>query len=69
MKDAYSFNIDEESLQETYLAMRETYKKVLERIGLQYKISTAESGSSGGDSSEEFHVLAENVEDTMSLSD
>ena len=34
MKDSYSFNIDEESLQETYLLMRETYKKVLERIGL-----------------------------------
>ena len=38
MKDSYSFNIDEESLQETYLLMRETYKKVLERIGLEYKI-------------------------------
>ena len=35
MKDSYSFNIDEESLQETYLLMRETYKKVLERIGLE----------------------------------
>ncbi len=37
MKDSYSFNIDEESLQETYILMRETYKKVLERIGLEYK--------------------------------
>jgi prolyl-tRNA synthetase len=69
MKDAYSFNIDEESLQETYLTMRETYKKVLERIGLQYKISAADSGSIGGDSSEEFHVLAENGEDTIAISD
>ena len=68
MKDSYSFNIDEESLQETYLAMRETYKKVLERIGLQYKISAADSGSIGGDSSEEFHVLAENGEDTIAIS-
>ena len=52
MKDSYSFNIDEESLQETYLIMRETYKKVLERIGLEYKISAADSGAIGGDSSE-----------------
>ena len=43
MKDSYSFNIDEESLQETYLIMRETYKKVLERIGLQYKISACKT--------------------------
>ena len=42
MKDSYSFNNDEESLQETYLLMRETYKKILERIGLDYKISAAD---------------------------
>ena len=69
MKDAYSFNIDEESLQETYLIMRETYKKILERIGLEYKISAADSGAIGGDSSEEFHVLADNGEDTIAVSD
>ena len=69
MKDSYSFNIDEESLQETYLLMRDTYKKVLERIGLEYKISAADSGTIGGDSSEEFHVLAENGEDTIAVSD
>ena len=69
MKDSYSFNINEESLQETYILMRETYKKVLERIGLEFKISSADSGSIGGDSSEEFHVLAENGEDTIAVSD
>ena len=69
MKDSYSFNIDEESLQETYLTMRNTYKKILERIGLDYKISAADSGAIGGDSSEEFHVLAENGEDTIAISD
>ena len=68
MKDSYSFNIDEDSLQETYLNMRETYKRVLERIGLDYKISAADSGAIGGDSSEEFHVLAENGEDTIAVS-
>ena len=69
MKDSYSFNIDEESLQETYLLMRDAYKKILERIGLEYKISAADSGAIGGDSSEEFHVLAENGEDTIAVSD
>ena len=69
MKDSYSFNIDEESLQETYLIMREAYKRILDRIGLEYKISAADSGAIGGDSSEEFHVLAENGEDTIAVSD
>ena len=69
MKDAYSFNMDEESLQETYLAMREAYKTILERIGLEFKISAADSGAIGGDSSEEFHVLADNGEDTIAVSD
>ncbi|MDB9841434.1 proline--tRNA ligase [Gammaproteobacteria bacterium] len=69
MKDSYSFNIDEASLQETYLLMRNTYKKILERIGLEYKIVKADSGAIGGDASEEFHVLAENGEDTIAISD
>ena len=69
MKDSYSFNIDEASLQETYILMRNTYKKILERIGLEYKIVKADSGAIGGDTSEEFHVLAENGEDTIAISD
>ena len=69
MKDSYSFNIDEASLQETYILMRNTYKKILERIGLEYKIVKADSGAIGGDASEEFHVLAENGEDTIAISD
>ena len=69
MKDSYSFNLDEISLQETYLVMRNTYKKILERIGLEYKIVKADSGAIGGDTSEEFHVLAENGEDTIAVSD
>ena len=69
MKDSYSFNINEESLQETYIEMRNTYKKILERIGLEYKIVKADSGAIGGDISEEFHVLAENGEDTIAVSD
>ena len=68
MKDSYSFNIDEACLQSTYLTMRNTYKNILERIGLDYKIVAADSGAIGGDASEEFHVLAETGEDTIAVS-
>jgi len=69
MKDSYSFGIDEKSLQNSYELMRKTYKNILEKIGLDYKIVKADSGAIGGDVSEEFHVLAENGEDTIAVSD
>ena len=69
MKDSYSFNINEDSLNQSYLVMKETYKKIIERLGLEYKIVKADSGSIGGDTSEEFHVIAENGEDTIAISD
>jgi prolyl-tRNA synthetase len=69
MKDSYSFNLDEGSLNETYNLMKETYKKILQRLGLKFKIVKADSGAIGGDTSEEFHVLAENGEDTIAVSD
>ncbi len=69
MKDSYSFNLDEGSLNESYVLMKEAYKKILDRLGLQFKIVKADSGAIGGDASEEFHVLAENGEDTIAISD
>ena len=69
MKDSYSFNLDEDSLNESYILMKEVYKKILDRLGLQFKIVKADSGAIGGDASEEFHVLAENGEDTIAISD
>lgn len=69
MKDSYSFGIDEKSLQDSYELMRKTYKNILEKIGLDYKIVKADSGAIGGDVSEEFHVLAENGEDVLAVSD
>ena len=69
MKDSYSFNLNEESLNESYLAMKEAYKKILDRLGLKFKIVKADSGAIGGDASEEFHVLADNGEDTIAISD
>ena len=69
MKDSYSFNLNEESLNESYLAMKEAYKKILDRLCLKFKIVKADSGAIGGDASEEFHVLADNGEDTIAVSD
>ena len=69
MKDSYSFNLNEESLAESYLLMKNTYKKNIERLGLKFKIVKADSGAIGGDVSEEFHILAENGEDTIAVSD
>jgi len=69
MKDAYSFHIDEESLQDTYQKMHETYCKIFDRIGLDYRSVEADSGSIGGNSSHEFHVLAESGEDEIAFSD
>ena len=69
MKDSYSFNLNEESLAESYLLMKNTYKSIIDRLGLKFKIVKADSGAIGGDTSEEFHILAENGEDTIAISD
>jgi prolyl-tRNA synthetase len=68
MKDAYSFNLTRESLQETYLEMRDAYIRIFDRIGFDYRLVSADSGSIGGDSSHEFHVLADSGEDDIAFS-
>ena len=68
MKDAYSFSVNEKCLDESYINMRNAYKQILKNIGLDFKIVKADSGAIGGDASEEFHVLAENGEDTIAIS-
>ncbi|MGH8272870.1 MAG: proline--tRNA ligase, partial [Gammaproteobacteria bacterium] len=65
MKDAYSFHLDENSLDETYTRMREAYAHILARIGLEYRVVEADNGAIGGNASHEFHVLAEAGEDTI----
>lgn len=67
MKDAYSFHLDQECLNDTYQTIREAYKAVFNRLGLDYKIVKADSGAIGGEISEEFHVLAESGEDTLAF--
>lgn len=69
MKDAYSFHIDEQSLKETYQLMHQTYCNIFDRIGFDYRPVLADSGTIGGDSSHEFHVLAESGEDAICFSD
>lgn len=68
MKDAYSFHIDEVSLNETYEEMHSTYCKIFDRIGLDYRPVQADTGSIGGNASHEFHVLADSGEDDIAFS-
>ncbi len=68
MKDAYSFHIDETSLNETYEEMHATYCKIFDRIGLDYRPVQADTGSIGGSASHEFHVLADSGEDNIAFS-
>ena len=69
MKDAYSFHMDEESLGQTYQVMHRTYCNIFDRLGFDYRPVLADSGAIGGDSSHEFHVLAESGEDAICFSD
>ena len=69
MKDAYSFHMNQESLQETYDLMYDTYCAIFDRLGLAYRAVAADSGSIGGNTSTEFHVLADSGEDAIVFSD
>ena len=69
MKDAYSFHQDEECLRKTYQDMKNAYKSIICELGLEYKNVVADSGAIGGTTSEEFHIIAENGEDFLAVSD
>lgn len=69
MKDAYSFHLSQESLQETYDCMYQTYSRIFDRLGLQYRAVEADTGAIGGSASHEFQVLAEAGEDLIFYSD
>jgi len=68
MKDAYSFHVGQESLQATYDVMFKTYNNIFNRLGLEFRAVMADSGSIGGNSSHEFHVLADSGEDAIAVS-
>ena len=65
MKDAYSFDVDPESLDKSYQAMYDAYCRVFKRCGLEYVIVEAESGEMGGSGSHQFTVPCESGEDTI----
>lgn len=69
MKDAYSFHLSQESLQNTYDAMYKAYCKVFDKIGVQYRVVEADTGAIGGSASHEFQLLAETGEDVIFYSD
>jgi prolyl-tRNA synthetase len=68
MKDAYSFHIDQASLQSTYKAMHQAYSNIFNHLGLTFRAVIADSGSIGGAVSHEFHVLADSGEDAIAFS-
>lgn len=69
MKDAYSFHLNKASLDETYQIMHQTYCRIFDRLGLDYRPVQADSGAIGGSLSHEFHVLADSGEDAIAFSD
>lgn len=68
MKDAYSFHTTQESLQETYDVMYQTYSNIFTRLGLDFRPVQADTGSIGGSASHEFQVLAASGEDDIVFS-
>ncbi len=62
MKDLYSFDVDEAGLEDSYQAMYRAYTRIFTRCGLKFRPVEADSGAIGGNSSQEFMVLAENGE-------
>ncbi len=65
MKDAYSFDLDEKGLNDSYNEMYNAYKKIFARLGINYKIVKSDTGFTGGLLSEEFQALADIGEDKL----
>ena len=69
MKDAYSFDCDEEGLEVAYQKMRQAYNNIFNRCGLKFKAVEADSGTIGGSYSHEFMVLADSGEEGIAFCD
>ena len=69
MKDAYSFDVDEDGMQESYQKMFDAYHKIFDRVGLKYNVVRADTGVMGGLLSEEFQAITETGEDILVLCD
>ncbi len=69
MKDAYSFHLDQASLESTYATMYAAYTRIFTRLGLDFRPVQADTGSIGGQGSHEFHVLAQSGEDVIAYAE
>ena len=69
MKDAYSFDLDQDGLETSYQKMHAAYTAIFERLGLEFRVVDADSGEIGGSRSQEFHVLADSGEDAIAYCD
>ena len=69
MKDAYSFDLSPEGMQASYDRMYDAYRRIFDRLGLDYRAVEADTGAIGGSRSMEFHVLASSGEDAIAFSD
>ena len=67
MKDAYSFDVSEQDSKLAYDKMYKAYERIFNRLGLDYSAVEADTGSIGGSSSHEFHVLADSGEDDIAF--
>lgn len=59
MKDSYSFDLNEEGLNQSYELMYKTYEKIFTRLGIDYKVVLADTGAIGGDGSHQFMALSD----------
>jgi prolyl-tRNA synthetase len=69
MKDAYSFDLSQAGLDDSYARMHAAYTAIFERLELRFRVVDADSGDIGGNRSQEFHVLADSGEDAIAYSD
>ncbi len=67
MKDGYSFHSSYEDLDREFDAVEAAYKKILTRLGLDFRVVEADSGAIGGSGSKELMVLADSGEDTIAV--
>lgn len=69
MKDAYSFDLNEEGLDGSYQKMAQAYNNIYDRIGINYKVVKADTGVMGGTLSEEYQAVTDIGEDVLVLCD
>ena len=69
MKDAYSFDLDQKGLDESYQKMYDAYNRIFTRLGLDFTVVDADSGAMGGSGSQEFMVKSPVGEDGIAYCD